>query len=58
VQDEALLVGIDPGLGIHRQREVESFQEGRLDLPHQTEPGAELGVDRGPTDRGGSAERV
>ena len=56
MQDDALLVGIDPRLGINGQGEAERLQKGRLDLAHQAETGAGLGVDRGPTDRCGFAE--
>lgn len=51
MQDHAGLVQIDVRLGIDGQRERQSLAEGRFQLPHRLEAGAELAVQCGPRDR-------
>ena len=58
MQHQALFVGVDMGLGVNRQRQVQSLHEGRLDLPDQPEASPELGMHRDPADGRGPAEGV
>jgi hypothetical protein len=50
VQYDAFFLYADAGFGINRQGKVQGFCKGWLNLTHQTETSAKLGVDGGPGD--------